>query len=319
MQLCKLGLKLKIYNQLIINKMHRPHNVLLKNFLSIKKFYLTILILNLWIPETIAYPVSSAEKEPVSVLFPQTQLYPHYIANPLRPTFSLQNMRYAKTDIIGTSLRRYDLKVGGHLGVYRSQPESTQRGWQVTLGAGFHGEFDPASSEDNVGWDGIMAISVEIRQNKFFAHRLGVHHISSHVGDELIESTGIKRINYTRQEIRYGVMWLISPTLQSYLEAGKAYDLRNKLIQKDWRTEFGIQYENKKYWRPDLGWYAAADFSQYEENNNTTNTSLHFGIITSINNRNYRLGFELYEGRSPMGEFFQSDEKYIGFGFWVDI
>jgi len=253
------------------------------------------------------------------VIFPQTQLYPHYIANPLRPTFSVQNMRFTKTEISHTSLRRYDLKVGGHLGIYRSQPEKMKRGWQVTFGAGFHGEFDPAANEDNIGWDGIMALSLEMRFEKAIAHRLGIHHISSHVGDELIERTGIKRNNYTRQEMRYGLLWFMSPYWQSYIEIGKAYDLRNELIQKQWRSELGFQYENKKYWNSKLGWYLGSDLSSYEENNWDINSSLHLGLITAINNRNYRFGLELYDGRSSLGEFFQANEKYIGFGLWVDI
>lgn len=261
----------------------------------------------------------TAEDKSSDVIFPQTQLYPHYIANPLRPTFSLQNMYFAKSEIANTSKRRYNLKVGGHLGLYRNQAEKTNRGWQVTFGAGFQGQFDPASSQDNVGWDGIMALSLEIRNSEAFAHRFGIHHISSHVGDELIERTGLKRINYTRQEMRYGLMWFMSPHWQSYAEIGKGYDLRNKALQKLWRSEIGFQYENEKYWMSKLGWYMGADFSSYEENNWDINTSLHLGLISRANERKYRFGIAFYEGRSPLGEFFQRKEKYISFGLWIDI
>ena len=57
------------------------------------------------------------------IFFPQTQLYPIYIANPLRHTFSVQNMHFSKTDIIDTSLQRYDLKAAANLGVFRNQSE----------------------------------------------------------------------------------------------------------------------------------------------------------------------------------------------------
>ena len=263
--------------------------------------------------------INTDEEMTSGVIFPLTRLYPDYIANPLRPTFSFQGINYSETTITDTSRRRFDLKVGGNIGVYRSQPEKNKRGWQFTLGAGFHGEFDPESAEDNVGWDGIIALSIEMRFNETFAHRFGLHHISSHIGDELIERTGLKRINYTRQEIRYGLMWFMSPHWQSYLEVGRAYDLRNKLLQKRWRTELGIQYENNKYWSSKLGWYMGGDFSGYEENNWDINTALQLGLVTSINNKKFRLGFELYNGRSPLGEFFQTREKYIGLGFWIDI
>ena len=291
-----------------------------KIFFKISDLLILIVINLCWMQPAIANESSIYDNNKSGgVIFPQTQLYPHYIANPLRPSFSFQNISYSKTEITDTSLHRYDLKVGGHLGIYRSQPEKTNRGWQLTFGAGFHGEFDPASSEDNVGWDGIFSLSLEMRFNKTLAHRFGTQHISSHVGDELIERTGIKRINYTRQEIRYGMMWFMSPHWQSYIEIGKAYDLRNKLIQKSWRSELGFQYENKKYWMSNLGWYLAADFSSYEENDWDINTSLHLGIITTKKERNYRFGFEFYEGRSPLGEFFQANEKYIGIGLWIDI
>ena len=253
------------------------------------------------------------------IFFPQTRLYPSYIANPLRYTFGVQNMRFSKTDIVDTSERRYDLKVGANLGVYRNQPETLKRGWQVSVGGGFHGQFDPASYEDNVGWDGIISVSLELRHSEALAHRFGIHHISSHVGDELIERTGIVRKNYTRQEIRYGLMWFMLPHWQSYFELGQAYDLRNKHIQKLWRSELGVQYENEKYWRTDFGWYMAADFSGYEENNWAINTSLHLGILSKVADRSYRIGFELYEGRSTLGEFFLNKEKSISFGIWVDI
>lgn len=291
-----------------------------KSFFSITDLLFLLAISLCWAQSAKASESAVSDKDiDHGVIFPQTLLYPHYIANPLRASFSVQNMSFSKTEISDTSLRRYDLKVGGHFGIYRSQPEKTKRGWQVTFGGGFHGEFDPASDEDNVGWDGIMALSLEMRFNEALAQRLGIHHISSHVGDELIERTGIQRINYTRQEIRYGLMWFMSPHWQSYIEVGKGYDLRNKLVQKKWRSELGFQYENKKYWMPKLGWYMAADFSSYEENDWDINTALQLGIITSVNERNYRLGFEFYEGRSSLGEFFQADEKYIGLGFWIDI
>lgn len=159
------------------------------------------------------------KKDYDGIFFPYAQLYPHYIANPLRPAFSVQNMYITESEIVNTSEHRYNLKIGGHLGIYRNQ----NQGWQVTFSAGFQGQFDPASSQDNVGWDGIMALSLEIRNSETFSHRFGVHHISSHVGDELIERTGIQRINYTREEIRYGLMWFMSPHWQSYIEIGKAY------------------------------------------------------------------------------------------------
>jgi len=263
----------------------------------------------------------TAEKEKISsIFFPKENLYPVYIANPLRSTFSLQTMFFEKTSIADTSRRRFDLKVGGNLGIFRMQSlTNKQKAWQLTLEGGFHGQFDANKSEDNIGWDGIYSMSIDVRSSDAFAYRLGIHHLSSHIGDELAERTGRKRINYTRQETRAGITWLFAPHWQSYAEIAWGHDLRNKTLQRPWRTELGIQYEKPQYFFEQLGWYMALDLSSYEENNWDINTSLQMGIISVVEERRWRLGLEYYDGRSQIGEFFQDSERYIGLGIWIDI
>lgn len=255
-----------------------------------------------------------------SVFFPQDNLYPDYIANPIRSTFSAQTMFFEKTSIANTSRRRFDLKLGGRLGIFRRQSLTNKhKAWQLTLEGGFHGQFDADKSEDNIGWDGIYSISIDVRSSDALAYRLGVHHLSSHIGDELAERTGRKRINYTRQETRAGLTWLFASHWQSYAEIGWGHDLRNKTLQRPWRTELGIQYEKPRYFFEQLGWYMALDLSSYEENKWDINTSLQMGIVSVHKKRRWRLGLEYYDGRSQIGEFFQDSEKYIGLGIWVDI
>jgi hypothetical protein len=38
-----------------------------------------------------------------------------------------------------------------------------------------------------------------------------------------------------------------------------------------------------------------------------------------VKERRYRMGIEIYRGRSTMGEFFQNMEEQFVFGFWIDI
>jgi hypothetical protein len=33
----------------------------------------------------------------------------------------------------------------------------------------------------------------------------------------------------------------------------------------------------------------------------------------------WRVGFEYYDGRSPIGEFFQYRERHLAFGLWIDL
>jgi hypothetical protein len=252
--------------------------------------------------------------------FPLTRLYPNYIANPQRSTLSAQYMSFDKTEIANTTRRRDDLKMGGMLGVVRVHDTDTpDLGWQFTVEAGFHGQFDPGHSADNIGWDGVYAFMLEMRPSEMLAHQFAVHHVSSHVGDEYAERTGRLRINYTRQEVRYGAAWTFMPHWLAYGELGYGYDLRNEDLQEPWRAEVGGQYENSRMWWNDLGLYVALDLSSYEENDWGINTAIQFGFVISRNERRWRMGLELYDGRSQIGEFFQDDERYIGFGVWMDI
>lgn len=253
-------------------------------------------------------------------MFPDGQLYPHYLANPARTTFSAQTQFYESTTIVDTSRRRFNLKIGGLLGILRFQSNNDPNaGMQLSLEGGFHGQFDADQSEDNIGWDGIYGLMFEHRFNEEFAYRIGIHHTSSHVGDELMERTGRSRINYTRQETRLGMTWNVTSHLQLYAEAGHGHDLRNLQLQKPWRYEWGAQYQRPQQFTSRMGWYAAVDFSRYEESDYATNFAMQLGLLWPRTQRDWRIAVEYYDGRNPLGEFFQDKDKYIGIGVWIDI
>lgn len=253
-----------------------------------------------------------------SGLFPHEAVYPVYIADPLRPTFNAQNQFYARSTIADTGNNRFDLKLGGNLLLY--QTELLQQPWQLVLLGGFHGQFDNAQSQDNIGWDGIYGFHVATRENPRFAWRVGMKHISAHIGDEYIERTGRSRIAYTRQEFRAGLAW--SPQIKTtvYSEAGYAYDLRNELLQRPWRLQLGAQHQGPAYlWRRQFSWYGAIDLSAYEESDWDINTTIQVGLGAATGSHHWRLGLEYYDGRSQLGEFFQDNERYAAIGLWFDL
>lgn len=267
----------------------------------------------------LAMPAGAEEQRVMSYL-PQDQLYPTYVADPLRTNFSAQSHYYSNTTIPETSRRRFGLKMGGQLGLLRSHPpEDQNRGWQITLGAGFLGHFDAEHLEDNLGWDGVYALSFEQRFNPDFAYRVGIHHVSAHLGDEYLLRTNRERVDYTRQEIRMGVAGSIAERWQLYGDIGNAPFLSSKPQQKAWRYQTGIQYENSTYFYPWLGLYVGFDLSSYEENDWDLNKSLQFGWVVPSGERRWRLGIEAYEGRTQLGEFFLEEDRYTGIGLWLDM
>lgn len=251
-------------------------------------------------------------------LFPSHNLYPVYIADPLRPTFNAQLQRYSKTTITSVGDKRFDLKLGGKLPLYEWQ--SATRPWQLVLIAGFHGQFDNTQSQDNIGWDGIYGLHLATRLSDELLLRIGSKHISAHVGDEYIESTGRTRIEYTREELRAGLAWSAIANTTAYAELGHAYDLRNETLQEPWRAQLGAQYASaRRFWQEQLNWYVAADISSFEENDWDYNTTLQVGVTARSGAHRWRLGLEFYDGRSQLGEFFQDNERYWALGLWLDL
>lgn len=265
-------------------------------------------------------PLFATQATSTYLFFPVDHLYPHYLANPLRSSFSFQMLNFSASDIPQSSHKRFDLNLGGTFGILRRHPRGQSNlGWQLSIEAGFRGQFDTEYSEDNLGWDGLYALFLDYRPSQQLAFRFGFHHTSSHIGDEFAERTGRQRINYTRQEIRLGTLWNFAQHWQTYAEVANGYDLRNSQLQKPGRFEGGIQYDHKTLFNPHLGGYAALDISGYAENDWQRNISFQAGISWPAKERHWRLGLEYYDGRSQLGEFFQYHEHYLGIGIWLDL
>ncbi len=257
------------------------------------------------------------------VLGPTGDLYPKYLADPRRSTFSIETMYFSETEIDAAGRPRVGLRMGTRFGLLRFHKDGDpEHGFQLDLGAGFIGQFDIAKSLDNIGWDGVYSLEIAWAPLDRFAIKAGSFHDSSHVGDEYAERTGRRRINYTREEALLGLSWAFTKKCRAYTEGAYAYTLNNEELMEPLRVQYGLEYmSSDSFWKGRLGWYAAADVSSYEENDRDTNTTIQAGLLYPLGNlpRTWRLGIEYYDGRSHIGEFFQEREKYISIGFLVDL
>jgi len=279
--------------------------------LSLSVFPIALLLTLLSSP----LPVSATE----ATLFPEQQLYPVNLADPRRIQFAAKYLYFSHTSIANTSDRRFDLKLGGRFGLLHlpGNDDSEELGWLLSLDAGFHGQFDVSASQDNIGWDGNYALMLSYRPHQTMAFKIGAYHISSHVGDEYMERTGRTRINYTREELQAGMNLSLTDRWQWYIEAGRAYDQRNKQLQKPWRAQIGLQYRSAG--PQQQAWYAGLDIGAAEERDWQKDISLQLGWQIPTATRVWRVGLEAYDGKAQLGEFFQDDERYLGLGLWLDV
>ena len=269
------------------------------------------------------FEVTSVEisEDQVVLLFPQGDLYPFNIADPHRVGFSIQYLDYTESRIPNAGDNRFYLKSGGNIGVFRVANKcKPDHGWQLNVIGSIDAMFDIDHSLDNIGWDGNYGFTLTVAPHSNWKYKTGMLHTSSHLGDEYIERTGTARTGYTRHEWMFGVSRLLTNEWRLYGESGYGFDLGNTDLMEPWRFQGGIEFvSEKKVLKGLANWYATIDIQSWEESDWDFDVSSQIGMEIFSAGRRARLGIEYYEGRVPIGEFFQYYENYISLGFWVDI
>jgi hypothetical protein len=256
-------------------------------------------------------------------LAPAELLYPAYVADPRRPVFGLTLIDVQDSDIAAAGDTRYGIRMGARFGILQiAPPDDPGGGVQLAGDMGFLGQFDRDNSTDNLGWDGFYGFHLAWQARPDLVLRMGMAHDSSHLGDEYIENTGRRRIEYTREELLVGMRYDLSMALSSYVEYGHAHTLRNEDLMEEGRLQLGLELEPQSiWWNRRLAPFAALDVSAYEEDDWEENLCVQLGVVLPGAGRGgkWRVGVEYYDGRSTIGEFFQERERHVAFGIWFEI
>lgn len=253
--------------------------------------------------------------------FPEDRLYEPYLANPRTPRFALNFFSVAGEEIPRTGTSRLAIEMGSTFELVRFWKR-----WQVDLGIGFIGWFDRDHSLDNIGWDGIYSLSLSRGWGDLGGLRFQFLHISSHRGDEFVNRVRAEgfptlgdRINYTREELSIGFRLNVTSRLGGYLEGGWGTLLNNKNLQEPGRLQTGLEYKGSlSRWLKGLGWHTALDLESFEENDWNLDTTVVTGLSLDRGEGVWRLELEYHNGRVPLGEFFRSEEEYIGVGLSME-
>ena len=267
-------------------------------------------------------PAAAAEMTP----FPDTYVFRPHVASHHRPGFALVAMA-ADEGIADSGAPRSLLRLGARFGLLRWAPEGygldvEGAPWALQLGltAGFRGQFDGDYSLDNLGWDGNYGLLLGARVGERWRFKTGFYHTSAHVGDEYAERTGRTRLGYTREELVGAVAYRAAEHWRLYAEGGWGYNIREEIGMEPGRVQAGVEYEGPpRMLGRRAGWFAALDLSAWEENDWSLNPSLQAGLTFPGRERRWRVGLLAYDGRVPLGEFFQDEETYWGLGLWLDV
>lgn len=255
--------------------------------------------------------------EPGVRLFPAGLLYAPHLADPREVRFGVSVHTVQQARIADAGESRWLLEMGGRFGLVRFDGPGG-RPWQLDFTAGFRGQFDIEHSQDNLGWDGMYGLALTADLGGGWQALGGVHHVSSHVGDELQERTGRRRIRYTREELRLSVGRELARGLRLYLSGGYDPTEFNNPFQQPGRAQAGVEL-----FRPHgrgLGqWYAAGDLTAFEEHDWDPGWALAAGWRVPTGDRAWRLGVGYYDGPVPIGELTTDSERQVFAGLWLDL
>jgi hypothetical protein len=170
---------------------------------------------------------------------------------------------------------------------------------------------------DDMGQDWFIGGGVEARQRRW-SGRASFMHRSSHLGDEFMEATGAQRIEFGSEYIDVAAAYDMGGGTRLY--GGGSWIFRSYLNWDPHLRELGIsdrflvQLGADGEWRPwqdrRFGIHAGIDWQAAERTDwaGAFSAAAGVGIRTT---RSLRLMARFYDGRSTMGEFFLTPERYL--------
>ena len=263
-------------------------------------------------PKKLKEPVEPAEHLPA--FLPKSPLFQPLLADPRWPHFSASFQRYINNDrlknVASTSF-------GESIGLYRLRGplESTI---QLGIHAGVFSIFDlDSQSFDLINADYMVGIPLTFKKGNF-TNMTRIFHQSSHLGDEfLLRGQTDERINLSYESVNNLFSYHLPAGFRIY--AGGGYIFHKDPSDLDpWSTQTGMEFRSPRFWlKGALRPVAAVDVQNRQESNWNTDVSARAGIQfenPDFFSRKLQLLFEYYNGKSPNGQFYESNIEYFGLG-----
>jgi len=252
--------------------------------------------------------------EHLPAFLPKSPLFQPLLADPRWPHFSASFQRYINNDLLKNVA---STSFGESIGLYRLRGplESTI---QLGIHAGVFSIFDlDSQSFDLINADYMVGIPLTFKKGNF-ANMTRIFHQSSHLGDEfLLRGQTDERINLSYESVNNLFSYNLPAGFRIY--AGGGYIFHKDPSDLDpWSTQAGMEFRSPWFWlKGALRPVAAVDVQNRQESNWSTDVSARAGIQfenPDFFSRKLQLLFEYYNGKSPNGQFYESNIEYFGLG-----
>jgi hypothetical protein len=255
-----------------------------------------------------------------TVFFPEDQIFCPLVADPkearsfvsfLRGTFrSLDDPTGEGTSIASVGL-------GDSFGLVRWGGPQPGEGVQLDVVGSIFAQFDlGAPSNDLINADYVIGLPLTFRR-RGFSIRAKLYHQSSHLGDEyLLRSEDIVRENLSFESVELLISQEVGP-FRGYV-GGERIFRREPDTLSDSLFHAGVELRSGRARKVQM--LAGADVKTTELHDWSPAFSARVGLEVGRPGpeghpgRLIMLLFELYQGPSPYGQFFQDDISYIGAG-----
>jgi hypothetical protein len=213
-------------------------------------------------------------------------------------------------------------------------------GLTVGIQTGIYGRFRLENTANELlGTDWLVALPLETRRGRLSA-RARLLHWSAHLGDEYADATGARRLDFTHEAVDLVVAWTGGRFSRApstgragsgrrwTLYAGGGRVLRSQLEDASdappgFTDDGHLQVGGQASWTPwgegRLGLQAALDLQWADRTDGRRQIAGSAGFVGRDGaGRSYRVGLVLFDGPSPLGQFFQNDESYWGLEIRID-
>ncbi len=279
--------------------------------------------------------------------------FPTYLADPLgiRTEVSSQSFKYSDYDYEdkinegGDYLGRLTILPGVRLSLLKFSPKSNPKlGIEVDIGV-----ITPIvmrhGNHDLIGTDGIYYFAIAGRPTEWLALRFSKHHICTHIGDEFysgsvhsptdsdpmitqlpvrddfIFSAAIKPLHFLGNPQwnilqLYGDVGFFMPGVDFL---GRRQNKPNHEAWMNYQAGAELEYYFKKEFLGGL--FSAVNVSAYQLNAFYPNISVTGGYIVPQDKfeSKLRIGFNYYNGRSLINQFYNKKERFLAFTVTADF
>lgn len=260
------------------------------------------------------------------VSFPNDQLFCGLLADPKEPRSFVSFLRGEFRTLDDPEGERTtsiaSVGVGDNFGIVRWGGPRAGEGVQLDLIGAIFAQFDMnARSNDLINADYVVGFPLTFRRDGF-SGRIKIYHQSSHLGDEyLLRDPEFPRENLSFEALELlasqelgplraygGLEWLFNrqpDTLAQQLVHGGAELRSGRVGTLQFVAGVDLKTSEQHDWSPAMSGRAGLEVAR------EAGTGHPVRLIALL--------FEIYQGPSPYGQFFQDDIRYIGFGVHIGL